>query len=76
VYIPGGKLSIETLKEEPDTIYFINEANKHCKAISVGGKSNELLYLTAAGIKIHNENKKIKTTWRTAYCLLAVQKNL
>ncbi len=68
VYVPGGKRSIEILKEEPDAIHFINEAYKHCKAIAADGKGTDLLYLTAAGIKILNENKGEET--HVAYGIL------
>jgi len=61
VYVPDGKRSIEILKEEPDAIHFINEAYKHCKAIAADGKGTDLLYLTAAGIKILSENKNEET---------------
>lgn len=57
VYIPNGEKSIAALKNEPDAIYFIDEAYKHCKAIAVEGKGTELLELTAVGIKIRHENK-------------------
>ena len=57
VYIPDGAKSAASLMMEPDAIHFINEAYKHCKAIAADGKGKELLELTAAGIKIHNQNK-------------------
>lgn len=37
VYVPGGQKSINTLTEEAEAIYFINEAYKHCKAIAATG---------------------------------------
>lgn len=43
VYIPGGIKSIDTLKNEPDAIHFINEAFRHCKAIAAVGEAVELL---------------------------------
>ena len=36
VYIPDGKKSIATLMTEPNSIHFVNEAYKHCKAIGTG----------------------------------------
>ena len=57
VYVPDGAKSTAVLKNEPNAIYFINEAYKHCKAIAVEGKGKELLELTDVGIKIHHENK-------------------
>ena len=36
VYIPDGKKSIAALKIEPNSVHFVNEAYKHCKAIATG----------------------------------------
>lgn len=36
VYIPDGKKSIVALMTEPNSIHFVNEAYKHCKAIATG----------------------------------------
>ncbi len=43
VFIPGGKKSSDALKAEPDAIHFVNEAYKHCKAISANDEGIELL---------------------------------
>lgn len=43
IYIPGGKASIDALKQEKKFIKFINEAFKHCKAIAVDHEAKELL---------------------------------
>ncbi|MCT7981567.1 catalase [Laspinema olomoucense] len=43
IYVPGGRESIETLKQEGDAIHFINEAFRHCKAIAATGEGVELL---------------------------------
>ncbi|TDE28213.1 catalase [Flavobacterium ranwuense] len=60
VYVPDGKQSATALKEEPDAIHFINEAYKHCKAIAADGAGADFVYLTAAGVKIQNEDKADK----------------
>ena len=60
VYVPDGAKSADLLKNEPDAIQFINEAYKHCKAITADSKGTTLLYLTAAGMKIKSENKADK----------------
>jgi len=39
LYIPGGKESISKLKEEADSIHFLNEAYKHCKPIAIDAKA-------------------------------------
>ncbi|MDW5288297.1 catalase [Formosa sp. PL04] len=46
VYIPGGKKSIEWLKNSSKYIKFINEAFKHCKAIAVDDEGETLLDLS------------------------------
>jgi catalase len=43
VYIPGGELSVASLKKEPEAANFINEAFKHCKAIGASGEGVALL---------------------------------
>ena len=43
VYIPGGKKSVNGLKEKKKFIKFINEAFKHCKAIAVDNEGEMLL---------------------------------
>jgi catalase len=45
VYIPGGKGSIETLKNEGDVVEFINDTLKHYKAIAATGEGVELLMM-------------------------------
>lgn len=42
VYVPGGKESVETLKEQGDAVHFINEVFKHCKAIGATSEGVEL----------------------------------
>ena len=46
IYIPGGKKSIEQLKEKGKFIKFINEALKHCKAIAADNEGEMLLEKT------------------------------
>lgn len=43
IYIPGGQKSIDSLRETAKFIKFINEAFKHCKAISVDEEGERLL---------------------------------
>src|SRR5690606_24103567 len=48
IYIPGGEKSIEALKKESKYVKFINEALKHCKAISADNEGEDLLMETYA----------------------------
>jgi catalase len=43
LYLPGGKQSVEALKQEGDAIHFINETFRHCKAIGASGEGIELV---------------------------------
>jgi catalase len=43
VLVPGGRESVETLKQQGDALQFINEAFKHCKAIAALGEGVDLL---------------------------------
>jgi len=43
VYIPDGKDNITALMTQPDSIHFVNEAYKHCKAIATGAESADFL---------------------------------
>src|SRR5690606_14466253 len=43
IYVPGGKASVDMLKEQGDAIHFINEAFRHCKAIGATGEGIELI---------------------------------
>jgi catalase len=43
VYIPGGRKSIDALKNKSEAIEFIAEAFKHCKAIGADGEGAELV---------------------------------
>ncbi len=49
VFVPGGKQSVDRLKEEMDAIHFVNEAFKHCKAIAATGEAVDFIGLTFAG---------------------------
>ncbi|REG90691.1 catalase [Algoriphagus antarcticus] len=46
IYIPSGDKSIETLKQTPKAIHFIDEAYLHCKAIATAGKGKELIEIS------------------------------
>ncbi len=56
LFIPGGKNSINALKNEPNAILFINEAYRHCKAIAATAEGVDLLSSTFAGEKINSED--------------------
>lgn len=43
VFVPGGKQSIETLKQQGDALNFVNEAFKHCKPIAATSEGVDLL---------------------------------
>jgi catalase len=49
VYVPGGEVSVETLKMEPEAVNFLNEAYKHCKTIAATGAGVDLLNTSDAG---------------------------
>ena len=49
---PGGETSVNSLKNKPEAILFINEAYRHCKAIAATGEAVDLLSSTFAGQKI------------------------
>jgi catalase len=55
VYIPGGKKSIASLKEDSRFIKFINEAFKHCKAIGFEKEAEDLLAKTFAFPEMEDE---------------------
>ncbi len=48
IYIPGGKESVEVLKNEAKAKKFINEALKHCKAIAADSEGEHFLDVTYA----------------------------
>jgi catalase len=54
VYVPGGKKRIESLKEVPDALRFIDEAYKHGKAIAASGQGVELVKETKTGELVTN----------------------
>lgn len=47
VYIPGGADSIKALLNEPDAVHFVEEAFRHCKAISATGEGVNFIKETA-----------------------------
>lgn len=49
VFIPGGRQSVDALKQEMDAIHFVNEAFKHCKAIAAVGEGVDFIRDTFAG---------------------------
>jgi len=46
VYVPGGTNSVATLEACADAIHFLNEAFKHCKAISADSQALQVLEAT------------------------------
>jgi catalase len=59
VYVPGGEQSIKALKQQGDAIHFINEAFKHCKAITATGEGVELLKASnITGVELSEEQLK------------------
>lgn len=61
VYVPDGKKSAATLLQEQNALDFINDANKHCKAIAADGAGATVLGATTAGSKIQDAGKGDKT---------------
>jgi catalase len=59
VYVPDGTKSASSLKENPNAVTFINEANLHCKAIAANGAGVEFLQMTEAGFGITGKNKSV-----------------
>ncbi|WP_018611635.1 catalase [Segetibacter koreensis] len=59
VFVPGGATSVAALLEEGDAVHFLNEAYKHCKAISAFNDARKLLEETYFAKKLpeHNEDK-------------------
>jgi len=56
VYLPGGKKSVDVLKENDAILEFINDAYRHCKPIAAD-KEGEQLY-TAAPAVMRADKKK------------------
>jgi catalase len=53
VYVPGGKQSVDTLKQQGDAIHFINEAFRHCKAIAASSEGVELFqHASLEGVRL------------------------
>ena len=60
VYVPGGKMSVETLQGMGDAVNFINEAFKHCKPIGASGEGVELLKVSSIqGVKLADPEGKL-----------------
>ncbi len=57
VYIPGGKKSIDTLKNHGKYIKFVNETFKYCKAIAADDEGEQLI--DASVVKDHKTDKAI-----------------
>jgi len=61
VYIPGGAPGIKVLLSIPESIYFVDEAYKHCKAIALDEEAKELFKETQADkiFKYFTESEKV-----------------
>jgi catalase len=46
IYVPSGEKSINTLKQTPKAIHFLDEAFLHCKAIAADDEASELVKIT------------------------------
>ena len=57
VYVPDGGKSAALLQGEPDAVHFVDEAYKHCKAISANGAGAKLIEISAVGVKLKSEGK-------------------
>jgi catalase len=49
VFIPGGKAGAAALAKEPDAIHFVDQAYKHCKAISIDSSAEDFISRTHLG---------------------------
>ncbi len=56
VYIPGGKDSVSMLIQEGDSLHFVDEAYRHCKAIAADKEAVELLKASYLGKKVFAAN--------------------
>lgn len=52
LYVPGGKAGIKTLLSLPESICFVEDTYKHCKAIAFTDEGLELFKETYAGRKL------------------------
>jgi catalase len=43
VFVPGGTDGVEMMKQQGDTLHFVNESFKHCKAVAAYGEGIDLL---------------------------------
>lgn len=49
VYVAGCINSVATVESDQDSIYFVNEAYKHCKAIAANASAVQVLKATSFG---------------------------
>jgi len=61
VYVAGGQECVETLKNDPRAIEFVEEAHKHCKAIAATGAAAEFLNSTRVASSINAKDPAIVT---------------
>ncbi|MDE1192874.1 MAG: catalase [Arachidicoccus sp.] len=62
LYIAAGKKSVENLLTMPESIEFVNEAYKHCKAIAFGKDTQSLFDKTNIAAKKHDDPAVIQET--------------
>lgn len=55
VYVPGGSKGIKALLSETDSLQFIDEAYKHCKAIALDDEAIELFKASYAGKNLRDK---------------------
>lgn len=55
VYIPGGKKSLELLKQHPAALHFVAEAFKHCKPIGLDKDAEDFIKMAIPGLKLPSD---------------------
>ncbi len=58
VYVPGGSKGIKALLSDTDSLQFIDEAYKHCKAIALDGEAIELFKASYAGKNLSDKTSE------------------
>lgn len=75
VYVPGGSNAVATLEAEANAIHFLNEAFKHCKAITADESALQVLESTYFFKKLPAEYSE-ETVLREGVLVSADPKNL
>lgn len=59
VFIPGGRASVDCLIKQGDSLHFVNEAFKHCKAIGATNEAVDFLQVSQiAGVNLAGPDSK------------------